>query len=108
MYNYLNHPRENHSGVWVKVSSASGRVWVSPRILNTKVMVAPNSPRQRAKFRITPVMIPGVINGRVMVKKMRPRMVLQGTEIQIMDPFFGYKIQNQALYHFRMREDFLV
>ena len=44
---------------------------LSPLIFDTKVMVAPNSPRLRAKARIRPVIIPGMVRGSVMVKKIR-------------------------------------
>ncbi|CSC02318.1 Uncharacterised protein [Vibrio cholerae] len=46
-------------------------VWVSPGMLETKLMVAPNSPRLRANASMTPVSIPGKVNGSVMVKKTR-------------------------------------
>src|SRR6185295_20202123 len=39
-------------GTWVKVYIKDGRVCVSPGILETKVMVAPNSPMALAKHRI--------------------------------------------------------
>src|SRR6185312_7035813 len=40
-------------------------------MLETKVMVAPNSLMLRAKPRMAPVNIPGAINGTVMVRKTR-------------------------------------
>ena len=44
-------------------------VLVSPGILETNVMVAPNSPNEHAKANTIPTIIPGDINGNVMVKK---------------------------------------
>ena len=44
-------------------------VCVSPGMFDTKVIVAPNSPRLLAKARIVPVSIPGKDSGIVMVKK---------------------------------------
>ena len=44
---------------------AEGSVWVSPWMLPTKVMVAPNSPIDRAKLRIAPAITPGSTSGRV-------------------------------------------
>jgi hypothetical protein len=38
-------------------------------MFETKVMVAPNSPMERAKARIMPAISPGAISGRVMVRK---------------------------------------
>jgi hypothetical protein len=40
-------------------------------MFETKVMVAPNSLRLRAKAKTMPVIIPGIIRGIVMVKNMR-------------------------------------
>ena len=42
---------------------------VSPGMFDTKVMVAPNSPRLRAKESSAPVMIPGSASGSVTVRK---------------------------------------
>ena len=50
---------------------AKGMVWVSPAILDTKVMVAPNSPKERAKPSTIPARIPGKDNGKVIVKNTR-------------------------------------
>ena len=47
-----------------------GRVRVSPGMAETKVMVAPNSPRLRAKARMTPTRMPGAINGKVTEQKL--------------------------------------
>ncbi len=55
-------------GVSIKLYIAKGMVCVSPGILETKLMVAPNSPRLRANDSIVPVMIPGTIRGKVIVK----------------------------------------
>src|SRR5215510_8033506 len=52
---------------------ATGIVRVSPGMLETKVMVAPNSPRLRAKASTTPTRIPGVISGSVIVMKASKR-----------------------------------
>ncbi len=43
---------------------ANGSVWVSPGTLETKVMVAPNSPSDRAKPSIMPVRMPGKLSGK--------------------------------------------
>ena len=48
---------------------ASAMVRVSPSILPAKVIVAPNSPRQRAKPKTNPLVIPGKANGKVILKK---------------------------------------
>ena len=48
---------------------ARGSVRVSPGMLDTKVIVAPNSPRLLAKARIMPVAMPGAIMGKVIVVK---------------------------------------
>jgi hypothetical protein len=58
-------------GTCVKVYSARGSVLVSPGIFETKVIVAPNSPKLRANARITPVRMPGMMIGSVIVKKIR-------------------------------------
>ncbi len=50
-----------------------GRVWVSPGMFDTKVIVAPNSPIALAKARIAPVTIPGRISGSVTVTKIQGR-----------------------------------
>ncbi len=47
---------------------ANGIVRVSPGILETKVMVEPNSPKLRAKASTIPEIIPGTVMGSVMVK----------------------------------------
>src|SRR3546814_3083524 len=47
---------------------ARGSVRVSPGILETNVMVAPNSPNERAKPSTTPARIPGRDNGRLIVR----------------------------------------
>src|SRR5690348_1814941 len=60
-------------GTCVKAYSARGRVWVSPGMLETKVMVAPNSPTLRAKPKIAPVRMPGAISGKVIVQNTRQR-----------------------------------
>lgn len=54
-------------GVSRKLNIASGMVCVSPGILETKVMVAPNSPRLRAKASKKPEIRPGMVSGKVMV-----------------------------------------
>ena len=46
-------------------------VCVSPGILETKVMVAPNSPSARAKASMVPAMMPGSASGSVMVAKLQ-------------------------------------
>lgn len=48
-------------GICVAVYNASGRVCVSPGILETKVIVAPNSARHLANARVMPVIIEGSI-----------------------------------------------
>ena len=52
---------------------AAEMVCVSPGILDTKVMVAPNSPSARAKHRTAPAMMPGKASGKVMVRNTRTR-----------------------------------
>src|SRR5947207_3750463 len=52
-------------GVWVRVYIAEAIVRVSPGMLETNVIVAPNSPRLRAKDNTIPATIPGAINGNV-------------------------------------------
>src|SRR5699024_2296233 len=46
-------------------------VCVCPTILETKVIVAPNSPKERAKPNTIPANTPGNANGNVMVKNTR-------------------------------------
>lgn len=58
-------------GVSKKANIAKGIVWVSPGILDTNVIVAPNSPRLLAKAKTTPDKMPGIIKGKVIVKKTR-------------------------------------
>ncbi|MNR16796.1 hypothetical protein D3C85_1334230 [compost metagenome] len=48
-------------------------VRVSPGMLDTKVMVAPNSPSERANASTVPTIIPGSVRGSVMVKNTRQR-----------------------------------
>ncbi len=48
---------------------AEGSVCVSPGMLETKVIVAPNSPIALAKERMEPAITPGTISGRVTVRK---------------------------------------
>ncbi|CSF70416.1 Uncharacterised protein [Shigella sonnei] len=60
-------------GVWIRVYMAEGMVRVSPGMFDTKVMVAPNSPRERAKASTVPTIIPGKVSGNVIVKKTRQR-----------------------------------
>src|ERR1700704_534885 len=48
---------------------ADGSVWVSPGMLDTKVIVAPNSPMARANERMVPAMMPGSMSGSVTVRK---------------------------------------
>ena len=48
---------------------AEGIVWVCPGILDTKVIVAPNSPIDFANPNTAPVIKAGIINGKVIVKK---------------------------------------
>ena len=48
---------------------ASGRVRVSPGMFETKVMMAPNSPRLAANAVMAPAMMPGSAKGSVMVTK---------------------------------------
>lgn len=56
-------------GACVRLYKAKGKVCVSPGMFDTKVIVAPNSPRLRAKAKIVPVKIPGRMSGRVTVMK---------------------------------------
>ena len=56
-------------GIWRKVYIAAESVCVSPGILDTKVIVAPNSPRDLAKLKVVPTKIPGIEIGRVILKK---------------------------------------
>ena len=53
----------------MKLYRARGSVCVSPGILDTNVIVAPNSPRLLAKARIVPAITPGRDRGSVIVKK---------------------------------------
>ena len=48
---------------------AEAIVCVSPGILDTNVMVAPNSPSALAKQSIAPAIMPGSARGNVMVRK---------------------------------------
>src|SRR6478736_251941 len=59
------------SGDCSAVYSARGRVRVSPGMLDTKVITAPNSPRPAAKAVTAPASTPGSISGSVMVMKRR-------------------------------------
>ena len=52
---------------------ADGMVRVSPGMLDTKVMVAPNSPSERAKANTVPTIMPGKVSGSVMVRNTRQR-----------------------------------
>ena len=52
---------------------ASGSVSVSPGTLETKVIVAPNSPSARAKASVAPASTPGQHKGKVIVRKVRQR-----------------------------------
>ena len=52
---------------------AEGMVRVSPGILETNVIVAPNSPSERAKASTVPTIMPGSVNGNVIVKNTRQR-----------------------------------
>ena len=54
-------------GVSMKLYIANGIVWVSPGMLETKLIVAPNSPKLRAKESIVPVIMPGIVKGSVIV-----------------------------------------
>ena len=56
-------------GIWVAVYKANGKVWVSPGILDTKVIVAPNSAKHRANARVKPVIIEGNTCGIVIETK---------------------------------------
>ena len=56
-------------GICKKVYMAADIVWVSPGILETKVIVAPNSPKALAKLKVAPTIIPGIEIGSVIVKK---------------------------------------
>ena len=56
-------------GTCVRCRSRPGRVWVSPGMLETKVMVAPNSPSALAKHSIMPAMMPGSASGNVTVSE---------------------------------------
>ncbi len=51
---------------------ASGRVRVSPGMLETKVMMAPNSPRLAAKAVTMPAAMPGSASGRVTLRSRFP------------------------------------
>ena len=48
---------------------AEGIVWVCPGIFDTKVIVAPNSHIDFANPNTAPVIKDGIINGKVIVKK---------------------------------------
>jgi len=54
-------------GTWVKVKIAEGSVCVSPGMLETKVIVTPNSPMLRAKHKIILAM-PGTLSGSVITR----------------------------------------
>ena len=56
-------------GIWVAVYKAKGKVWVSPGILDTNVIVAPNSAKHLANASVNPVIIDGNTCGRVIEKK---------------------------------------
>src|SRR5262245_14838277 len=49
-------------------------VCVSPGMLDTKVIVAPNSPRARANANTAPAMMPGNVSGSVTVKNVHVRL----------------------------------
>ena len=72
-------------GVCMCVNKAKGSVRVSPGMFETKVIVAPNSPRLRANPKIAPTSIPGEIIGIVIVKK-----TLEGLK-SIYRPGYRYK-----------------
>ena len=56
-------------GICVAVYKANGSVCVSPGILDTKVIVAPNSAQHLANAKVMPVIIDGRICGIVIEKK---------------------------------------
>src|SRR5947207_12210946 len=60
-------------GCWIRLKKARGSVWVRPGRLETKLIVAPNSPMLRAKARIAPASRPGAMSGNVTVKNTRTR-----------------------------------
>src|SRR3954469_3748680 len=61
------------SGVWINEYTADEMVWVSPGMLETKVMVAPNSPIALAKPSTMPASTPGSASGSVMVENTAAR-----------------------------------
>ena len=58
-------------GVSIKEYMASGMVCVTSGILETNVIVEPNSPKERAKPKITPAKMPGKESGNTTVKNTR-------------------------------------
>src|SRR3954463_4945513 len=59
------------SGVWINEYTAEEMVWVSPGMLETKVMVAPNSPIALAKPSTMPASTPGSASGSVTLANTR-------------------------------------
>ena len=53
---------------------ARGKVWVWPGMLPASIKVVPNSPRARAKLRLTPATRPGMARGRMIWRKIRPSL----------------------------------
>ena len=62
------------SGICERVLSAAEIVCVSPGMLETKVIVAPNSPKALAKHKTTPAITPGSASGNVMVRNTSMRL----------------------------------
>ena len=57
------------SGICKNSKMADGIVWVCPGMFDTKVIVAQNSPIDFAKPKTAPVIKAGIINGKVIVRK---------------------------------------
>ena len=53
---------------------ARGKVWVWPGMLPASINVVPNSPRARAKLRLTPATRPGIAKGSTIWRRIRPSL----------------------------------
>ena len=78
-------------GVCVALYNAKGRVCVSPGILDTKVIVAPNSAKHLAKAKVAPVIIAGSNSGKVIVTK---HLIFVAPWISAASSNFGSRLSN--------------
>lgn len=82
-----------------------GSVCVSPGMLETKVMVAPNSPNERANPSTAPAKMPGRLKGKVTVQNTRNGLAPKSARRALQPPVHRLDRQAHRPHHKGQRHD---